>query len=74
MSYVAKAVEMLGGQSATAKIVNRTPKAVRKWVVAGKLPRTEATGETNYAELMAAADPRIDHQKLLDTVFQNRAA
>ncbi len=69
MNYVAKAVQILGGQSATARIVKVSPKAVRKWVQAGKLPRTEATGETRYAHLMSAANPKVDRSKLLATVM-----
>lgn len=71
VNHVKQAIEFLGGDSATARIVkkpdgeNPTPKAVRKWRLAGKLPRTEATGETTYAEQMAQADPRINADELI---------
>lgn len=54
------------------RICGVTGKAASKWVEAGRLPRTEATGETNYAELLSLADPRINKQKLLSTVMQIR--
>lgn len=46
---------MAGGPVALTREMNRrlprpvTYQAVRKWVLAGRLPRTEWTGETNYA-------------------------
>lgn len=49
-----KAIDLLGGFSAIARIVERSPRAVRKWRDDG-LPRTEWTGETNYAEQIEKA-------------------
>ena len=46
---LARAIDLLGGFSAVGRIVDRSPRAVRKWRDDG-LPRTEWTGETNYAE------------------------
>lgn len=37
------------GPTALARGLGLTPKAVRKWKAAGRLPRTEWTGETQYA-------------------------
>jgi hypothetical protein len=74
MNYVAKTIQLLGGDSAVSRIVNLTPKAVRKWRIAGKLPRTEATGETNYSELIAAVDSRIDQNKLRSTAFKRKVS
>lgn len=68
-NHLARAIKILGGDSAVSRLLGLTPKAVRKWRLAGKLPRTEATGETNYAEQMASADPRISKQSLIDTVY-----
>lgn len=40
--------------------------AIRKWEVAGRLPRTEWTGETNYAEkIEIAASGKIKKADLL---------
>lgn len=49
------AVDVIGSYSAVAKIVDVSPQAVRCWGVRRRLPRTEYTGETRYAELIAAA-------------------
>jgi hypothetical protein len=38
------------GPTALARGLGLSPKAVRKWKAAGRLPRTEWTGETRYAE------------------------
>lgn len=70
MSYLDEVIDLLGGFSATARICKVTPRAVRKWWEIGRLPRTEATRETNYADLMAAADPRIDADRLRATAIR----
>jgi hypothetical protein len=72
-NYVEFAVELLNGPKATGRIVGRTHQAVLKWIKSARLPRTEATGETQYAELMAAANPKISKKKLLATVYRNGA-
>lgn len=38
-----------------AKACDRTPRAIYKWISTGSLPRTEYTGETEYAAKIAAA-------------------
>jgi len=40
------------GLAALARALGVTHQAVRKWEAAGRLPRTEWTGETRYAETM----------------------
>lgn len=45
-----------------------------KWVRRGKLPRTEATGETDYASRLAKAHPEISKKRLLATVKAPRPA
>jgi len=49
--YLAKAIE-LKGRAAIARACGRSITAVRKWEAAG-LPRTEFTGETEYAAKIA---------------------
>ena len=73
MNPIEEAIYLLGGDGKTARLFTPklTPKAVRKWRIAGKLPRTEATGETTYALQMAAADSRIDAAKLLATTIKH---
>lgn len=52
---IAFAFEAVGGIGAAAKICNRSYQALYKWRQAACLPRTEYTGETKYAVLLAAA-------------------
>ncbi|WP_218186359.1 hypothetical protein [Terasakiispira papahanaumokuakeensis] len=51
---VAYAVKCVGGPIEAARICGRSRQAVDKWIVNGRLPRTEYTGETCYAEQLAA--------------------
>lgn len=55
MSAIQVAVKAVGGPIEAAKICGIKRQAVDKWLVRGALPRTEYTGETRYAELLAAA-------------------
>lgn len=66
-----KAVEFLGGFEAAGRVVRLSGKAVQKWLANGRLPRTEATGETNYSELLSSADSRISKEKLLSSVMRS---
>lgn len=54
MTALDTAVELLGLQP-LAKLCNVSYQAVRKWQRTGRLPRTEWTGETRYAELIEQA-------------------
>lgn len=58
------------GYALAAKICGVTPAAPYRWERRGHLPRTEATGETRYAELLAKANPKISEKRLLETVFR----
>lgn len=55
MKPLSRAIELCGGPVAfTRKLNEHLPKpvsyqAVKKWEAKGRLPRTEWTGETNYA-------------------------
>ena len=52
---VVAVVEAVGGAVEAAKICKRSRPAIDKWVAQGHLPRTEYTGETHYAEVLAEA-------------------
>lgn len=67
---IEEAANILGGYEAAGRVCGVSGKAVRKWALRGRLPRTEATGETHYAQLMAEADERISARRLLATVMR----
>lgn len=46
------AIADVGGVVAAASICGVTPRAVYKWLSNGRLPRTEYTGETQYAKAL----------------------
>lgn len=54
-SPIAKAKTILGSYEAVGRVCGVSGKAVMKWVKAGRLPRTEWTGETKYALAIEAA-------------------
>ena len=51
-NILTQAIEEAGGITAVAAAVGKTYVAVYKWTVNGQLPRTEWTGETNYARII----------------------
>lgn len=53
-NLISKAVEIVG-LAKLARVLGVTYQAIRKWEVNGKLPRTEWTGETDYASLIEQA-------------------
>lgn len=50
-----QAVEILGSYEAMGRLCGVSGKAVVKWRQRGRLPRTEWTGETHYAERISEA-------------------
>lgn len=54
-SAIAKAVEAAGGPIKAAKACGLSRQSIDKWIQRQQLPRTEYTGETSYAEALAAA-------------------
>ncbi|MFK3973742.1 hypothetical protein ACI2KS_23805 [Pseudomonas sp. NPDC087358] len=53
MNALKHAVSAVGGISAAARMCHVSSRAINKWVAAGRLPRTEYTGETQHAENLA---------------------
>lgn len=54
MQSLKKAIDAAGGVAAVAKACEKSPRAVYKWLSAGRLPRTDYTGETSYAQRICA--------------------
>ncbi|CAI1213474.1 TPA: hypothetical protein SMI16_002280 [Serratia liquefaciens] len=54
MNEVKKAIKAVGGPAKAAEICERSVTAIQKWQSKGCLPRTEYTGKTNYAEILAS--------------------
>lgn len=69
---VLRAVILLGGYAETGRLFGLTPRAPMKWVKTKRLPRTEATGETQYAATMAQANPEINEEALRNTVYRKQ--
>lgn len=49
-----KVIDGIGGVSSAASVCGISPRAIYKWLKAERLPRTDYTGETHYAELLTA--------------------
>jgi hypothetical protein len=60
-SAIAFAFEAVGGIGAAAKVCDRSYQALNKWRQAASLPRTDYTGETTYAQLLAEAAEKNGH-------------
>jgi hypothetical protein len=64
---------LLGGPTGVLRALRKegieikTPWAVSKWLRAGRLPRTEYTGETKYAQVLErAVDGQVTAEQLLE--------
>lgn len=55
MEVLKESIKKAGGVVKAAKVCGVSQRAVYKWLTRGGLPRTEYTGETNYAEKLALA-------------------
>lgn len=54
MNAISIAIESAGGPIAAAMACGISRQSIDKWLAKGSLPRTEYTGETGYAESIAA--------------------
>lgn len=73
MTNLKQAITDAGGAEKVAKVCGVSARAVYKWAAAGSLPRTEYTGETQYAEkIAAAAGGAFSSQELLDCAAPGR--
>lgn len=55
MSTLKTAIDQAGGPAAAAKVCGVSPRAIYKWLANESLPRTDYTGETDYAQALATA-------------------
>ncbi|AVX90014.1 hypothetical protein PkP19E3_17635 [Pseudomonas koreensis] len=53
MSPLKKSIDDAGGVPVVALACGKSPRAIYKWLTADCLPRTEYTGETDYAKKIA---------------------
>lgn len=53
-NLISLAIEQANGVTPLAKHVGVSYQAMRRWEKNNRLPRTDLTGETNYAERMAS--------------------
>lgn len=66
MNILSRAIEKLGGVTKLARVCGVSYQAVRRWEKHKRLPRTELTGETDYANRIAKATGNKTHyQKLI---------
>lgn len=73
-NYITEAISKAGLQG-VSDAVGKSYQAVRKWEKQGHLPRTEWTGETNYAELISeATDFHVTKDQLLSMKPQKNVA
>lgn len=54
-SPIKQVIDFLGGRAKVAEITGLTYMAIAKWERKGRFPRTEYTGETNYAKQLSEA-------------------
>lgn len=70
-NYLQKAIDELGPYK-VAKIVGLRGPSIYKWRESGRLPRTEWTGETDYASrIVEALDGRMTREQLLERPIPN---
>lgn len=54
MSALRESINKVGGVANAAAVCGVSQRAIYKWLTAAALPRTEYTGETDYAVRLAA--------------------
>lgn len=65
-NLVTQAIALVGLKTLSSEL-KVTYQAIRKWEKAGRLPRTEWTGETNYSETIERlTEGKVTKEALLD--------
>ena len=69
-------VRKAGGPTKVGRAVGLSDVAVHRWMRNGKLPRTEHTGETHYAGVIAnlVGDPKITAKLLREEGYTSQGA
>ena len=55
-----------GGVTKVAQAVNLTERAVYKWIQKNALPRSEYTGESDYASVIAKLNTKFSKEEILE--------
>lgn len=67
MNPIQQAIDAVGGRTAASTLLGISYVAVRKMAEKGVLPRTDYTGETNYAHILADnSNGKVTKEWLLD--------
>lgn len=67
MNPIQLAIDAVGGRTSAAALLGISYVAVRKMAEKGVLPRTDYTGETNYAQIFAEhSNGKLTKEWLLD--------
>lgn len=75
MTTLREAIDLSGGPTRVAAACDVSPRAVHKWLSSGRLPRTDYTGETRYAEILEElACGHFKAAELLETLKQKNSA
>ena len=65
MSTVKKIINDAGGVSVVAMTIRITDRSVYKWIVRNAFPRSEYTGETDYASQIAVMCKSYSREQIL---------
>lgn len=72
-NLISQAVEIVG-LAKLARVLGVTYQAIRKWEAKGRLPRTEWTGETDYAsQIEQATEGKVSKACLLSAPARKAA-
>ncbi|WP_335987102.1 hypothetical protein [Acinetobacter bereziniae] len=67
MNPIQQAIDAVGGRTIASSLLGISYVAVRKMAEKGALPRTDYTGETNYAHILADnSNGKVTKEWLLD--------
>ncbi|MBM1191554.1 hypothetical protein [Pseudomonas weihenstephanensis] len=73
MSALKESITKVGGVAKASAICGVSQRAIYKWIAAESLPRTEYSGETRYAHLLAAASGEFAAEWLLAKAMPGQA-